>query len=302
MKQVVSVSLGSTRRDVDQVVDLLGERVHLERRGTQGDLAAARELIAELDGKVDAIGLGGIDLDLYLGRRRYRFRDAKRLARAAKRTPVVCGAGLKNSLERFVVTWLADEIDWSATRVLMVSAVDRYGMAAELAERGATVLYGDFLFALGLPVPVYRLTTLRRLSGILLPVITRLPFRWVYPIGGEQESHKVRPGLSRYYQWADVIAGDWHYIRRYAPPSLAGKTVLTNTTTREDIAFLKDRGVKTLITTTPRFEGRSVGTNLLEAAFVAISGSYPLEAEHYEELISRAGLAPTRLELGDNIP
>ncbi|HNR00453.1 MAG TPA: hypothetical protein PKN52_10645, partial [Trueperaceae bacterium] len=57
---VVSVSLGSVKRDTDQEVEVLGRRVRLRRVGTGGDLTAARTMIGELDGKVDAIGLGGI--------------------------------------------------------------------------------------------------------------------------------------------------------------------------------------------------------------------------------------------------
>ncbi len=298
MKHVVSVSLGSATRDTDQTVTILGEQVHLERRGTQGDFDAARALIRELDGEVDAIGLGGIDLFLPVGRRRYYFRDARSLAAAATRTPVVCGAGLKNSLERAMVRALAGRSSWQDRKVLMVSALDRFGMAEELVTHGARVLFGDFIFSLGLPIPLYRLGTLHALATVLLPVFVQLPFKWLYPVGASQETEATTERFARYYDWADVIAGDWHYIRRYAPADMQGKTVLTNTTTEADVAFLQARGVRTLITTTPRFEGRSVGTNLLEAAFVAIDGgSGELPAERYRGMIDEAGLEPTVLEL-----
>src|SRR5690606_28135843 len=97
-REVVSVSLGSSARDVDHTFERLGTEVRIRRRGTDGDVGAAVRLIGELDGKVDAIGLGGIDRFLMVGERRYFFKDAKRLVAAARRTPVVCGAGLKDSL------------------------------------------------------------------------------------------------------------------------------------------------------------------------------------------------------------
>ena len=300
MKHVVSVSLGSAARDTDQVVTVLGEQVHLERRGTQGDFEAARAMIASLDGKVDAIGLGGIDLFLPVGRRRYYFRDARRLASAATRTPVVCGAGLKNSLERAMVRVLDERAPWKGRKVLMVSALDRFGMAEELVSLGAEVLFGDFIFSLGLPIPLYRLGTLHALATVLLPVFVQLPFRWLYPVGSDQDTQSTTERFERYYRWADVIAGDWHYIRRYAPADMQGKTVLTNTTTPADVAFLRERGVATLITTTPRFDGRSVGTNLLEAAFVAVEGApAELPAERYRAMIEGAGLEPSVLELSN---
>ena len=107
-KRVVSVSLGSSRRDAAAEVELLGERVLLERRGTDGDFQRALCLIQELDGKVDAIGLGGIDLYLFAGGRRYAIRDALRLKEAAKKTPVVDGSGLKHTLERRAVRELGE--------------------------------------------------------------------------------------------------------------------------------------------------------------------------------------------------
>ncbi|MFQ9524272.1 MAG: hypothetical protein ACLR2G_13350 [Phascolarctobacterium faecium] len=45
----------------------------IERLGTDGNLQKARQLLEELDGRVDALGLGGTDLYVYAGGRRYTF-------------------------------------------------------------------------------------------------------------------------------------------------------------------------------------------------------------------------------------
>ncbi|HLU82031.1 MAG TPA: quinate 5-dehydrogenase, partial [Trueperaceae bacterium] len=64
------------------------------------------------------------------------------------------------------------------------------------------------------------------------------------------------------------------------------------------VEILRARGAKTLITTTPRFGSRSIGTNLLEAAFVAVEGaSGELGKERYDQLIVEAGLRPAITEL-----
>lgn len=293
-KRVVSVSLGSSRRDSVAEVEVLGERVVLERRGTDGDFQGALCLIRELDGKVDAIGLGGIDLYLVAGGRRYAIRDARRLKEAAKRTPVVDGSDLKHTLERRAIYELASLIDWRRTRVLVPSAVDRFGLAEALEGVGARVLYGDFIFALGLPIPLYRLSFLQKLAFVLLPLLTQLPFGLLYPTGKEQE-RQVRDWRARYYRWADLVAGDWHYLRRYMPEDMRGKTVLTNTTTLEDLEFLKARGVARLITT-PRLGGRSFGTNVMEAMLVALAGR-ELGEEDYLRYIDLLGLKPQVLDL-----
>ena len=108
MKRVVSISLGSSQRNNRVETEILGEKFIIERIGTDGDMVKAIGLIRELDGKVDAFGMGGIDLYITAGQRRYAFRDAKKIARAARTTPIVDGTGLKNTLERRVVSQLQE--------------------------------------------------------------------------------------------------------------------------------------------------------------------------------------------------
>jgi len=296
--EVVSVSLGSSSRDTDQVVELLGRQVRLRRVGADGDLARAEALVRELDGKVDAFGLGGLDLYFPIRGRRYYLRDALRLARAAQRTPAVCGAGLKETLERRAVRALAPRLGLETKQVLMVSAVDRFGMAEELYRAAGGVTFGDLVFALGVPVGLHRLATLERIARLLLPVMTRVPIAWLYPVGAAQEKEPNTARFARYYDRADVIAGDWHFIKRYAPEDLAGKVLVTNTTTLADLEFMRRRGVATLVTTTPRYGGRSISTNLLEAAFVALEGAgAELTPERYAALIEEARLEPTVMDL-----
>jgi hypothetical protein len=153
--RVVSVSLGSSSRNHTAQAILLGREFSIERRGTDGDMNQARALIAELDGHVAAIGLGGIDLYVVAGKRRYVMPDAARLAAAAKTTPVVDGSGLKDTLERETVRRLQamGQINFRGKNVLLVSAVDRFGMAEALVKEGAQVVFGDFMFLLGCPLP-----------------------------------------------------------------------------------------------------------------------------------------------------
>lgn len=294
---VVSVSIGSPSRDTSQQITLLGHEITVERIGTNGDMKRAGQLIAELDGTVDAIGLGGIDLYLQALGRRYYLRDAVRLAANATTTPVVCGAALKGTLERMVVEELEPVIGWRDRKVLMVAGVDRFGMAEALDQHAADILFGDLIFALGLPIRLHSLKALARAAGLLLPVISRLPFKWIYPTGSKQTSNRQDTKKSHYFDWAEVIAGDFHFIRRYAPMDLRDKTILTNTTTAQDVEDLRQRGASRLITTTPRYQGRSLPTNLLEAALIAVAGRYPLSAADYRELIERADLKPDIMNL-----
>jgi hypothetical protein len=77
------------------------------------------------------------------------------------------------------------------------------------------------------------------------------------------------------------------------PRDMRGRTVITNTTTDENIALLRERGVRTVITTTPRYEGRSFGTNALEAALTAYAGKgRPLSDDELNALIDDLDLRP----------
>ena len=57
MKRAVSISIGSSKRNKAVETTLLGEKVSIERIGTDGDMEAAALKYKELDGKVDAFGV-----------------------------------------------------------------------------------------------------------------------------------------------------------------------------------------------------------------------------------------------------
>jgi len=300
MKRVVSVSLGSSSRDHRATVEWLGQSLELSRVGTDGKLDRALALVAELDGTVDAIGLGGIDVYLYAGSKRYALRDGLRLLAAAKKTPVVDGSGLKNTLEREAIRVLRDELGVSlaGTKVLMVSALDRFGMAQALVEAGADVLFGDFIFALDLDKPVRSLAEFEALAERYLPDACKLPFQFFYPTGAKQD-RPPQPKYPQYYEEAQIVAGDFHFMRQFMPSRLDGKLVLTNTLTARDVEELHARGVARLITTTPEIGGRSFGTNVIEAALLAMLGK-PLadvDSGDYARLVHELGLRPRVVEL-----
>jgi hypothetical protein len=302
--RVVSPSLGSSSRDHHVTVEVDGVEVDLSRVGTDGDFERLRRHYGDLDGQVDAIGMGGIDLHLTARGKRYAIRDAKKLRAAAPHTLVVDGSGLKNTLEReAVVEMVRQGLTLEGKRVLMVSAVDRFGMAEALYEAGAVITFGDLIFGLGIPIPIRSWKTFNVLAAILLPIVTKLPFSILYPTGSEQDK-PPKPGRRRYYDQADVIAGDYLYVRRYMPKNMRGKWVITNTTTAADVQELADRGVEVLVTTTPVFEGRSFGTNVMEALLAALEArrsgkpARELTPEEYMAAMRRLDMHPTIRRLG----
>ena len=290
-KHVVSVSLGSSKRDAREETELLGQKFVLERLGTDGDMKKMREMLLALDGKVDAFGLGGTDIYIVAGDRRYTFREIAPLVKGLK-TPVVDGSGLKHTLEREAIEQLEPVIHWKGCRTLLVSSVDRFGMAEALSEAGADVLYGDLVFGLNVNVPLRSMNSIRKVARAILPALTFLPFKWFYPTGEKQEKSVQGVG-TKYYDWAEVIAGDTHYVKRYAPARLDGKTILTQTITEADREWARERGLKRLITTTPKIGSRNFATNVMEAMLVAYQGAdAALSEAQYRDLILRMDFRP----------
>ncbi len=306
MKRAVSISIGSSKRNKAVEIELLGETVQIERIGTDGDMDKAAAMYRELDGVVDAFGVGGADLGVMVDRHWYPLYSVHKMVRDIKITPTVDGTGLKNTLEKKSASILKRVLGETATtgkKALIMTGVDRWGMLESFVENGYECTFGDMMFSLGMPFALHRSDSVKLMASLLMPIAGRVPFHWVYPTGKEQE--KRTPKYSNWFYWADVIAGDCHYITRYMPERLAGKTIVTNTTTQDDIQLFKDAGIKSVLTTTPVLDGRSFGTNMMEAAIMAASGRKdPIDYAHpgtyfteLGKLVEQIGFEPQYQEL-----
>lgn len=295
MKQVVSISLGSSSRDTQLVLDLAGEKIAVVRRGTNGSIKRASELLKQYDGQVDAFGLGGADFGMWVDHRYFPLHSVNRLAGLVKQTPFTDGTSLKNCFERGIVSFLekriGEEQSPSRKRVLLVNAVSRWGMARSFIDAGYDCVYGDYMFSLGVPLGIRSTKAIIWSARLLLPILSRLPFSWIYPVGEAQEKH--RPRFKSYFDEADIIAGDCLYITQSIPEGMDGKIVITNTTTKDDMMRFTSSGIRYVITTTPVFEGRSFGMNILEAILIALSGEgRKLSEKELLEMIQKLGLEP----------
>ncbi|MGA7193545.1 MAG: hypothetical protein WBW94_07945, partial [Anaerolineales bacterium] len=181
-------------------------------------------------------------------------------------------------------------------KVFVVSGADRWGMSSGFFDAGYECTFGDLMFGLGIPIALHTAKQLKTFAAVLMPLAGRLPFEWVYPTGEKQE---VRiPKFQNYYHDATVTAGDCLYVKRHLPDDMQGKIIVTNTTTPQDVALFKQCGIKYLMTTTPVLDGRSFGTNMMEAALVAVSGKKrPLTGDEYNELLTQLKFEPQLQEI-----
>ncbi len=291
MKRAVSISLGSSKRNKKATIKFKDEEILVERIGTDGDVAKARQMYLELDGKVDAFGVGGVDLYLRLDDREYPLRAALKMVSGVTMTPLCDGRGLKHTLERRVFDLARPELgDVRFEQGFVPVAVDRLGLAQAAADVSERIVFGDLMVALGVPLPIRGIPAFKRVARVMLPFVSYFPMSMLF-YGSDGAEHE--PKYVKYFEGSDLIAGDFLFMRKYMPARLDGKTVVTNTTTEENIELLKSRGVKTVVTTTPRYEGRSFGTNMMEAALTAYAGKgRRLTDEELNGLIEEVGLRP----------
>ena len=298
MKKILSVSVGSSARDHTTRHTFLGQECEISRQGTDGDYPRAIQMYKDYDGKVDAFGVGGLEFYIQVANKRYYMRDVKKVAKAIKISKVGDGNGVKGILEKRAFEALEKHLNKEGKSLvgmpaLKTTAVERYGMASAMVDAGLDVTFGDFMFALGLPIAVHKLSTVRLLAAVLLPVVTQLPFAWLYPLGAEQDKEPQKK-WQKYYERSKVIGGDFLQVRQFMPDDLSGKIIVTNTTTRKNVEELQKRNLHILVTATPRLEGRSFGTNVMEATLLALmdkSQSEVVEAD-FRELIERIPLEP----------
>src|SRR5438093_436442 len=138
------------------------------------------------------------------------------------------------------------------------------------------------------------------LAALLLPVLSKVPIKWLYPTGEKQT--QITPRHGKYYRWAEVVAGDFLLIRRFMPDDLRGKVIVTQTITKTDVEELRKRGVWLLVTDGPDMGGRSFATNVLQGVIVALLGRRPEEisTDEYLQTAQRAGFEPRVEELNPN--
>jgi hypothetical protein len=172
-------------------------------------------------------------------------------------------------------------------------------MAETFPALGAKVVYGDLVYAVGVPIGLTSLRQVAVIGAMFLPLLRRLPMSMLYPTGKQQESTKTKH--SRYFEDADIVAGDFQFIRRYMPEDMRGKVVVTNTTRTGDVEELRKRGVLRLITMTPSFSGESFGANVMEGVLVALAGKSPddMTEDDYLRLAEEINWRPGVTAFGD---
>lgn len=264
-KRIISLSLGSSLRDMGVEALFGGHTFHIERIGTDGSLDDLMKGIEKYSKTSDIITLGGMDLNLVFTKRKYMFKDAARLVKTYQNVHIVDGERYKEWMEPLFFKKVFElGILPQKAKILFPLAANRIPLIKSMMDSGYdNFVFGDLIFDIGFPpVKIKKLGTYEAIGYFAGPIITKLPFSWIYPTGAIQEHHKVKkPEL---FKEADIIAGDYHNIHIHLPEDLGNKTIITNTITTADTDILKKRGLKYLVTLSPSFKGRTFGSNVMD--------------------------------------
>ncbi|MGC8734748.1 MAG: quinate 5-dehydrogenase [bacterium] len=272
--KIVSLSLGSSKRNKFTNLQFENFEIYLARLGVDGDYHLLKKLIKKLqDSDIDAIGLGGTDLFLFIEDKKYIIKDSYELAKLSIKKSIFDGSIIKNIIEKKIIQGLIDQkIINNNQTVLQVSSLDRFSAVKTFIENNFKILIGDLIFALKIDKIIYNINELKNIANILLQDVLNLPFYLLYPIGKKQEEEidkTIYKKISKYIDKIDIISGDFHYIKKLGN-LVKDKIIITNTLTEKDIENLINFKVRKIITLSIYLDNRSFGANVLESLIGSI--------------------------------
>lgn len=313
MKQVISISLGSSNNDYEFQTTFLGQKFTIKRIGTNGDYDKAVDLLVQLDAETDAFGLGSVKLPAPKNNNRliniassvldYVRDDSVKIAKLRSRlqTPVTTGDHLINVAHEWAIQSLQFEHTgyFSNARVLFLSGITHYRMARVMAEYTENLTFADPIIENGISKFIHSFKDLELYSKGAHDILKWVPSKRLMSSAIPLKKWNTHI-LKKAMQKAQVIVVPYHnfydYVGDCTPEELGGKTIITTTAYDDRIEFLKNQGVNVIIDTTPKLLKRVVGVNVQEALVIAALGKnqHQITDEDMLELMSstQTGLRP----------
>ena len=293
MKNVVSISLGSSSQDFEFTTRFLGRQLSVKRFGTDGNKAKAERLLKQWEKQADVIGIGLARDSYSVGPRRFVDKEAAHMKSLVTRVPVTTGARLGEIFLEWAVrhTQIGLGHYFDNALVLFLSGLSSYKLATTMAEYTDNLQFADPLLQLGVPK---LLTSLDALS--LYASGAHYVSDWKPPrvIPEDLMRQWTRFVLRRAMAKATVIVAPVHELDEFGPEELAGKTVITSSINGERTAQFADKGVMMVVDGAPSMFGHVLGPNLLDAMIVAATGKNPddILEDDYLAIITEAKMEP----------
>jgi predicted amino acid dehydrogenase len=293
MKNVVSISLGSSGQDFEFTTRFLGKQLAVKRFGTDGNKAKAERLLKQWEKQADVIGIG-LPRDSYsVGPRRFVDKEAAHMKSLVTRVPVTTGARLGEIFLEWAVRHTQIRLGryFDNALVLFLSGLSSYKLATTMAEYTDNLQFADPLLQLGVPKLLTSLDALSLYAGGAHYVADWKPPR-VVP--DELMRQWTRFVLRKAMAKATVIVAPVHELDEFGAEELAGKTIITSSINGERTAAFADKGVMMVVDGAPSMFGHVLGPNLLDAMIVAATGKDPddILEDDYLSIITEAKMEP----------
>jgi predicted amino acid dehydrogenase len=301
VKQVVSISLGPSTNDYEFETEFLDQQFTVTRKGTDGDLDKAAELLLHWDKKADAIGLGRIKFPYGIGPRyltKKQHHHLKDLG-AQIQTPVTMGSALRDVSFEWALRYIEYKFGsyFNNARVLFLSGMNNYRIAKVMSEFTDNLTFADPVLENSIPKFLNSLDHLEAYAQSAHEVLQWVPSKRladsVVPVK-TWNAYILRKAAQKANIIVVPFSGFDDYLKDFTLEELGGKTIITSTAYDERVAFLKERGVDVIIDTTPKILQRVVAPNVLEALILAALGQKTdkVHADDLLEIISAQKMDP----------
>ncbi|WP_296607551.1 dehydrogenase [Nocardioides sp.] len=295
---IVNVSLAGRDRDYDETVTFLGRRFRIRRIGTDGDVAAAEELVRTTAPEAAAIAVSGVREAKASGMYDGDLAAIERVTRATDAVPVTDGRALLGVLQEWAVRRVQTEMPgyFDNARTVVLGGANHEPTVRILREYTANLEFADPLLRVDLPGkldanPLLALAAdVGRVSWNLLPDLVQSPLQSQVLAPGQAVSHALARRAARD---CDVVVATYEELTGFGLEDLAGKTLITMSISEERLAELGDRGVDMVIDVTPQPFAVTVSAAVLEALMLAtVHASGRLTTDDLLEMIVAADFEP----------
>ncbi len=296
MKTVVSVTMGSSKKDFSFETEFLGQRYKVQRMGADKDPKKAWELLRRQQAHADAISLSEVADHVHVGTTTIVNRDTQKLTKVVTRVPVTTGAKLRRLLQVRAVRYVQRELGhyFNNNLVLFMSGMRNYEIAVALSDYTKNLSFADPVFQAGSPVLLGSLTQLELYAKGNEFVAGQKTWRMLEKSLAGLKNLRVANAVGK----AHVIVGNYDEIRAVGTlANLHGKTLITSAVDDEQLTFYKQCKVNLVIDISPKLFDRVVGISTLEAMILAKLERPPEELadEEFVEIIDELDLKPRLL-------
>ena len=155
---IVNVSLAGSDRDYDQHVTFLEQEFHLRRIGTNGDVAAAEELVRKWADDADVIAVTGIREARVAGLYDGDLEAVNKVKRATRMIPVTDGHPLRAVLQEWSIRHVQNTMPgyYTNARVVVLGGMNHAHTIRILQEYTENFEFAD---------PLLRLDVLKRMDA-----------------------------------------------------------------------------------------------------------------------------------------